>query len=215
MILHQLAKRLLLSVLLLGSVSSVEAQTDNKQGAALTKVGDLVVATIVADDTSQTMGDLVDVLKKERAKGPNLLVVRVGGIEITVSPEPRKDNELPVHPNPLFLLVSVDAERNLNLNRETLGNLADLSVFTKRLGEILKDRAENGVFRPGTNEVEKTVSLTLDSMLKVGDLNKIVSVMDAAGSEPIILLIDPPVAVVDARRPLIPSTPKKPKKRNR
>ncbi|MEO6465995.1 MAG: hypothetical protein ABIP00_10590 [Pyrinomonadaceae bacterium] len=212
---HVLAKRALLLILLLGSVFIAQTQTLKAQVPTQTKVSDLVVAEVVADDPSQGMDKLVDLLKKERAKGPEILVVRVEGIEVKIGPEPRPDNGLPVYPNPLFLLASVDAQGNLILNSEKLGNLTDTSAFTKRLVEIFKEREENGVFRSGSNDVEKTVSLRLDPTLKVSNLNKVVSAMDAAGSEPIILLIDPPAEVVEAIFPLRPSTSKKPKKRNR
>lgn len=210
--LHVLAKRSLWLTLLVGSVIIAEGQTVNGQVPPEGKISDLVFAEVVADDPSESMDKLVEVLKRERAKNPAILVVRAAGIELEVSPEPRVGNNLAVYPNPLFLLASVDAQGNLSLNSDKLGNLTDTSAFAKRLVEIFKQREINGVFRSGSNDIEKTVSLRLDSKLKVSDLNKVVSAMDAAGSEPIILQIDAPAEVEEVKLPLFPGKPKKPKK---
>lgn len=194
-------------LILIGNGQPVDAQIYSQ-----TKISDLVIAEVVADDPSEGMNKFVDFLKKEREKGPTRLVVRAAGIEVEVAPEPRTDIQVPVYPNPLFLLVSIDAQGTLELNSEKLGNLTDPSAFTKRLGEIFKEREENGVFRQGSNDIEKTVSLRLHSTLKVSDLNKVVSLMDSSGSDPIILLIDPPAEVREFRSPLVPIKPKKRKK---
>lgn len=211
--LQVLARRPLWLILLVGSGLIANAQTVNAQGPPRINISNPVTGTeIRADDPSKEIGKLIELLQRERARATGRLVLRAAGIEVKIAPEPRADNDLPVYPNPLFLLASVDAQGSLHLNSEKLGNLTDTSAFAKRLREIFNAREENGVFRAGSNDVEKTVSLRLASTLKVSDLDKVVSVMDIAGSEPIILLIDPPTEVTKITFPLSPSKPKKSKK---
>jgi len=158
-----------------------------------TKLSDLVIANVHADNPSQDIKSLVEMLKAERAKGPAKLdVILVHGPSLNVPPEPREPNEIDVKPNPVLLTVTVDAKGSLELNSEKQGSLLDLAPITNRLVKIFKDREVNGVFREGKNEVEKTVSIRLDPILKVSDLEKIAVAVEEAGSDQIVLLIDPP-----------------------
>ena len=50
----------------------------------------------------------------------------------------------------------------LKLNNEEAGTTADTSVLSKKLEEVFKMLADEGVFKPRTNEVEKTVHLAGD-----------------------------------------------------
>lgn len=60
-------------------------------------------------------------------------------------------------PNPLTLhLKFATRNNNFQLNRENYDNFSDLA---DKLKEIFKSREENGVFKEGTNEVYKTITL--------------------------------------------------------
>jgi biopolymer transport protein ExbD len=95
-----------------------------------------------------------------------------------------------VRPNPLLLLARLDSNGRLALNYENLGTFADSSILKDRLSEVFKEREGNGVFREGTNEVEKTVFLQLPKSSKYGDLIKLVEALKLSGADPIMIQID-------------------------
>src|SRR3982751_828762 len=80
--------------------------------------------------------------------------------EAKVPAEPKDQQNVNVKPNPLTLVVAIDKEtRKITLNNEPFGDVSDTEKLTSRLREIFKDRENNGVFREGSNEVEKTIFL--------------------------------------------------------
>ena len=175
-------------IVLLGSARSAVAQVQTGE----TKVSDLVIANVRADNPSQDIKSLVELLKAERAKGPTELNVElIHGPSLSIPPEPREGDNIDVKPNPLLLIVTADAKGNLELNSEKQGSLLNMEPITKRLVKIFKDREVNGVFREGTNDVEKTLSLRLDPVLKVSDLEKVAVAVEKAGCDRIVLQIDP------------------------
>src|SRR6187549_23125 len=136
-----------------------------------TKVSDLVIVNVRADNPSQDIKSLIEMLKAERAKGPTELNVElVHGPSLNIPPEPRESDNIDVKPNPLLLTVTVGPKGNVELNSEKLGSLLNFEPLTKLLVKVFKDRNVNGVFREGTNDVEKTVRVRLDPVLKVSDL---------------------------------------------
>jgi hypothetical protein len=181
--------KLLCLVLLAGSALIGEAQTASFPPPE-TKIGDLEIVVVKADMPSMDIRALVEMLKAERAKGPDELNVLVGGLTLNIGPEPRVPDERPVYPNPLLLVVKVDAKGNIELNNEKQGSLSNVSTITNRLRQLFQERERSGTFRENSNEVEKTVSVRLDPGLKVSDLDKITTALDAAYADPMILLID-------------------------
>ena len=82
-------------------------------------------------------------------------------------------------PNPLLLVVSVNDEVGaLLLNNEPFGTLSDTGPLSKKLMEVFKAREENGVFREGTKEVEKSVTI----MLPKSPRRKVFDFMTIAGA---------------------------------
>ena len=71
-----------------------------------------------------------------------------------------------------------------------MGNVSDTNNLTNKLTEIFKERENNGVFREGTNEVEKTVFVKASRSLKYGDFVKVIDALKLAGSQPIGIQID-------------------------
>jgi biopolymer transport protein ExbD len=58
------------------------------------------------------------------------------------------------------------------------------------LTEIFKTRETNGVFREGTNEVEKTIFIKSPTSVRYGDVVKVIDAAKMAGAQPIGLQID-------------------------
>ncbi|MEO8071835.1 MAG: biopolymer transporter ExbD [Acidobacteriota bacterium] len=111
--------------------------------------------------------------------------------EAKVPAEPKPDQQQNAKPNPLTLVVAVNkADMKLTLNNEPFGDVSDPSALTNRLKEIFKDRENNGVFREGTNEVEKTIFIKSPRSVKYGDVVSVIDAVKQAGAQPIGLQID-------------------------
>ena len=111
--------------------------------------------------------------------------------EAKVPAEPKDQQDVNVKPNPLTLVVSINREtRGITLNNDPAGNVDDPSPLYNRLNEIFKQRENNGVFREGTNQVEKTIFIKSPKTVRYGDVVKVIDAAKSAGAEPIGLQID-------------------------
>lgn len=111
-------------------------------------------------------------------------------IEVKLPSEPKADDLENVKPNPLTLVVSIDKTGDLRLNMDSMGSVSETEILMDKLTEIFKERENTGVFREGTNEVEKTVFIKASRSVKYGDVVKVVDAVKIAGSQPIGLQID-------------------------
>ncbi len=106
-------------------------------------------------------------------------------------PEPKTD----VKPNPLWLVVTVAADGKLSLNNGPAGSLSNTVPVTNRLKEVFREREVNAIFREGTNEIEKSVTIVMPmSDRKFSDLVTIARAIWLPGSGPIALAMDDPFA---------------------
>ncbi len=107
-------------------------------------------------------------------------------------PAERKDEpQANVKPNPLTLVVAINREtKGITLNNEPFGDVSDTEKLGNRLREIFKERENNGVFREGTNEVEKTIFIKSPKTVRYGDVVKVIDAAKAAGASPVGLQID-------------------------
>lgn len=112
--------------------------------------------------------------------------------EAKVPAEPKPDEQQQnAKPNPLTLVVAVNkSDLKLSLNNEEAGDVTNPESLTTKLTKIFSDRTANGVFREGTNEVEKTVFLKSPRSVKYGDVVKVIDAVKSAGAQPIGLQID-------------------------
>ena len=111
--------------------------------------------------------------------------------EAKVPAEPKNQQNLDVKPNPLTLVISINKNtRELQLNNDGSGSVDDPSVLTTRLTEIFQQRTNNGVFREGTNEIEKTIFIKSPTTVRYGDVVKVIDAAKSAGASPIGLQID-------------------------
>ncbi len=95
-----------------------------------------------------------------------------------------------LRPNPLMLVAMLESNGKLSLNREDLGLISDTKKLENMLVKIFKDREAMGVFREGTNEVEKTVFLKVSKSNKYGDFIRLVEAVKGAGASPIRIQLD-------------------------
>ena len=111
--------------------------------------------------------------------------------EAKVPAEPKDEQQVNVKPNPLTLVVGISKEtKGITLNNENFGDVSDTEKLSNRLREIFKERENNGVFREGTNEVEKTIFLKSPKSVRYGDVVRVIDAAKAAGASPIGLQID-------------------------
>jgi hypothetical protein len=137
-----------------------------------------------------------------------------GKIEIAVPWDP-PGPDVNVKPNPLFLIVTVADSGALLLNTEPVGTLANTKPLSDRVQDIFKEREANGVFREGSNEVEKSIMIVLPmSDRKVADLVTIARAIWLPGGDRISLSMDDPLGdSVDTRKSLLDLPPILPKKK--
>ena len=118
--------------------------------------------------------------------------VKPSRFEAKVPAEPKDDQQQTnVKPNPLTLVVTINkADRSLTLNNEAMGDVSDPSALTNRLTDVFRQREAEGVFREGTNEVEKTLFIKSPRSVRYGDVVKVIDAAKVAGAQPIGLQID-------------------------
>ena len=110
--------------------------------------------------------------------------------EAKVPAEP-KDQPQNVKPNPLTLVVAINKEtKGITLNNEPYGDVSDTTKLTDKLRGVFKERENGGVFREGTNEVEKTLFIKSPKSVRYGDVVKVIDGVKIAGAEPIGLQVD-------------------------
>ena len=111
--------------------------------------------------------------------------------EAKIPAEPKDQQQVDVKPNPLTLVVTIDKDtKKVTLNNEPAGDVSDASALTSKLQEIFKQRENNGVFREGTNEVEKTIFIKSHPSVKYGEVVKVIDAAKIAGAQPIGLQVD-------------------------
>lgn len=150
---------------------------------------------VIRADESLNYGSFADLIVKVRAAGADPIKIEASHNKddafVTVPQEPCPDQDLSLlKPNPLTLFVRIASDGKLMLNQESIGTTADTSVLLKRLSILFQTRAEQGAFRTGTNDVEKTVFVEAARSLSFGEVMKIVDVVKQAGAEPTGLKVD-------------------------
>lgn len=117
--------------------------------------------------------------------------VKPSRFEAKVPAEPKNQQNLEVKPNPLTLVVAINgATKGISLNNNAAGDVSDASALTAQLQDIFKTREANGVFREGTNEIEKTIFIKSPTSVRYGDVVKVIDAAKTAGASPIGLQID-------------------------
>ncbi len=117
--------------------------------------------------------------------------VKPSKFEAKVPAEPKDQPQQDVKPNPLTLVVAINKDtKAITLNNEPAGDVSDATALTAKLDEIFKSRETNGVFREGTNEVEKTIFIKSPTVVRYGDVVKVIDAVKMAKASPIGLQID-------------------------
>lgn len=111
--------------------------------------------------------------------------------EAKLPSEPKNDER--IEPNPLSLIVAIDANKNLRLNKENnVASLENTENLIAKLKETFQKRTENQVFSSALDgkTIEKTVFIKAPKTIDYGSVAKVVDAVKTAGAEPISLQID-------------------------
>ena len=146
---------------------------------------------IIRPDPAVDMKRLMEIARSARVSGStDLQIVTPDGIGLNIGPEPKDTNNINVKPNPLFLSVIVHKDKTVTLNNEVYGSVSDTSPLAAIMTKVFREREANGVLRPDSNEVEKTVHLTAELPAHFSDLIAVAKTISYAGAEPSFLVVD-------------------------
>lgn len=109
--------------------------------------------------------------------------------KIPSEPDPQQDLSQ-IKPNPLTLVVTIANDLKLKLNQDEMGSVNDTGPLGQRLSSLFALRKEQRAYRPGTEEVEKTVFVKAPRSLKYGEVVKVIDAIKGAGANPVGLQID-------------------------
>ncbi len=109
--------------------------------------------------------------------------------KIPSEPDPNQDLSQ-IKPNPLTLVVTISNDLQLKLNQEEMGSVNDTAFLSSRLAALFQQRKDQGAYRVGTTEVEKTVFVKAPRSLKYGDVVKVIDAIKGAGANPVGLQVD-------------------------
>ena len=109
----------------------------------------------------------------------------------TLVPEPpRPDQQQNATPSNLTLRVDIMKDNKLLLNQEEIGTVDNTGALSARLSDILRQRTEGNVFKPGTTIVERTVFIKAPKSFKYGEVVKVIDAIKGAGAKPVGLQVD-------------------------
>lgn len=110
--------------------------------------------------------------------------------KVPAEPKPEEKDAI-VKPNPLTLVIAINnTDKSVTLNNEKFGDVTNTEDLTNKLNQVFTERTNNGTFREGTNEVEKTVFVKAPRSAKYGEVVKVIDAAKIAGAQPIGLQID-------------------------
>ncbi len=135
---------------------------------------------------------MLDTVRKENIENIGLMVDANGKtdgrffmLKVKIPAEP-KDTYVISKPNPTTLVISISKDGKIKLNKDEVSE----DALKAKLTEIFKDRESRGIFREGTNEIEKTVFIKAPRSVTYVSVVKLVDAATGAGASPVNLQID-------------------------
>jgi biopolymer transport protein ExbD len=160
----------------------------------------------VIPDLRLAWPELLKLLRALRTTDTNLLSVELNPSDVSFPSSVELKPETSADADPHLLLVRMDAGRHITLNQEAM---ASLEALTEKLRAVFAQRRQDGVFAPGTNQIDQTVYFQIDPRLSVSDLTDLRQAIGHTYATPVILrLEDPPRTYADvppARRTTPPT----------
>ena len=113
---------------------------------------------------------------------------------------PSKPDDRPLQPNDLTLLVTIEADRTLKLNKQAeMGTVDDPSKLAQKLAKVFQERTSNRVYREEmimrtdlseTARIQKTVFVKAPRSIPYGEVTRVIDSIKGAGADPIGLQLD-------------------------
>jgi biopolymer transport protein ExbD len=113
---------------------------------------------------------------------------------------PSPPGERPLPGNPLFFVVTIQADHSLKLNSlSDLGTVDDTEKLITKLSEAFQERRQNHTYRAEMlgrvdltedERVEKTVFIRASPSTSFGDVAKVIDGVKGAGAQPVGLQLD-------------------------
>jgi biopolymer transport protein ExbD len=112
-------------------------------------------------------------------------------------PQETKAEDLP--PNPNTLIVTINADSSLKLNREDSGSIAEPESLMEKLSATFEQRLQDGIYDETlversdlSNEAKvlKTVFIKAPKNFAYGEVAKVVDAVKLSGANPVGLQID-------------------------
>lgn len=113
---------------------------------------------------------------------------------------PQPPSDIPVNPDPLTLVVMIDRNLRLRLNKTgDIGGINDMGKLSAELARIFKERTDNHTYRyeaanqpasPEHARVERTVFIKAPRSIEYGEVAKVIDIIKGAGADPVGLQID-------------------------
>lgn len=110
------------------------------------------------------------------------------------------DNDTDVKPNDHTLVVTIEPDRSLKLNRDAdMGTLDDMSKLTTKLVSVFDQRTRNRAYRPDLMNridlpedvrIEKTVFIKAPRSISYGEVARVMDSLKGTGASPIGLQLD-------------------------
>ena len=96
-----------------------------------------------------------------------------------------------VDPDPLTLVVTLDASGSVSLNQKLAANdVDDTDGLSDQLAGIFRLRERNGTYSSDGSHIERTVFIKAPKRVGYGSVAKIVDAVKVGGADPISLQID-------------------------
>ncbi len=111
-----------------------------------------------------------------------------GGNAIPIADLEKRELRLPN--DDTFLIVSIEKDGKLKINREVHGTLENTKPLLEKLKEIFAYRKEMGVFEENSREPVRAVIVKSPRSEKYGNVVKVIDAVKESGADPIVLQID-------------------------
>ncbi len=116
-------------------------------------------------------------------------------------PDEPRDEQQPVEPHPLTLVVTIEHDGSLKLNRlkDALGSVNDTGKLSAELVKLFEGRRVNRAYATGMESrtdlpeeerIQKTVFIKAPRAIRYGEVAKVIDGIKGAGANPIGLQID-------------------------
>ena len=113
---------------------------------------------------------------------------------------PSKPDDRPLQPNDQTLIVTIEADRTLKLNKQAdMGTVDDSSKLAQKLASVFQERTSNRVYReemimrtdlPESSRIQKTVFVKAPRSIPYGEVTRVIDSIKGAGADPIGLQLD-------------------------